>query len=73
MRIIAGAITALFLLGTTVPAHAGIFSWIHGGDKNPSVKRCLPKPIDYPRVRPNLDETHKNIRKRIGRHPEKNC
>ena len=69
MRIVLGAVAVLFLLGTSVPAHAGIFSWLHGGDKT-QVRRTLPKPADYPRVRPKIDETHKCTGKRVGQHPK---
>jgi hypothetical protein len=74
MRIFLGGVVAVLLLGTSIPAaQAGPFSWLHRNkDGKTTVKRCLPKPIDYPFVRPRLDETHKLSGKRVGKHP-KSC
>ena len=62
MRVIAAGIALTFLLG--VPGAEA--SWFH---RNKKQQRCLPKPIDWPTIRPKMDDAHKNG-KRLGRHPE---
>jgi hypothetical protein len=77
MRLILGSVLAVLLLGAAVPpANAGIFSWMHK-DKGQETekkgvdikKRAMPKPLDYPRVRPNAHDEHKPG-KQAGRHPK---
>jgi hypothetical protein len=78
MRFILGGVIAIFLLGTAAPAHAGIWPFNHkdkdkekGAQVNSDPEKIkLPKPADWPRLRPKLDETHKNTFKRTGRHPK---
>jgi hypothetical protein len=61
MRVFVAGLAVCFFLGATgVEA-----SWFH---RHNAKKRCLPKPIDWPTIRPRIDDTHK-AGKRVGRHP----
>jgi hypothetical protein len=61
MRIFVASLAVCFFLSAS-GVEAG---WFH---RNKTKKRCLPKPIDWPTIRPKADDTHK-AGKRTGRHP----
>jgi hypothetical protein len=67
MRTLAAVLALVFMFGSVPAADAGW--WIFGDDNKVSTRKRMPKAIDYPLLRPKMQDIHKQG-KRSGDHPE---